>query len=134
MKSIIQQSVLLPDSAEMLFLQYTDPRLHGEITGAPVAISPEPGAPFRAFDGVLQGTILTVVKPVLVVQTWRSTAFHEHDRDSTLILCFRPEHGQGRIDLVHLDVPEHDFNGVTEGWENYYWTPWRAYLESQGTR
>ena len=35
----------------------------------------------------------------------------------------------GWIDLVHLDVPEHDFDGVTTGWEKYYWTPWRECLE-----
>jgi len=28
-----------------------------------------------------------------------------------------------------LDVPDHDFQDVTAGWQKYYWTPWRAYLE-----
>jgi len=23
---------------------------------------------------------------------------------------------------------EHDYKGVTEGWEKFYWTPWRDYL------
>ena len=127
MRSVIHQSVVFPVSAETLFEQYTDPKLHEAITGAPVEIGPKAGAPFRAFDGVVQGTILTGVKPILVIQSWRSTAFNEDDPDSTLILCFRPEDGHGRIDLVHLDVPGHDYYGGTDGWEKDYWSPWRSY-------
>lgn len=34
----------------------------------------------------------------------------------------------GRIDLVHVNVPCHDYRGVNQGWKNYYWKPWRKYL------
>jgi len=44
---------------------------------------------------------------------------------------FSSEGDQGRIDLVHLDVPEHDFQGVTDGWSEHYWRPWLALLESR---
>ena len=42
--------------------------------------------------------------------------FNDNDPDSTLILTFTPVGAEGRIDLVHLDVPIHDHQGVTEGW------------------
>jgi hypothetical protein len=29
---------------------------------------------------------------------------------------------------VHLDVPEQDYQGVIDGWEKFYWTPWRRLL------
>lgn len=61
---------------------------------------------------------------------WRSINFKTDDPDSTLILCFTPEEKEGRIDLIHLDVPDQDYQGVTQGWEKYYWEPWRAYLAS----
>jgi len=64
----------------------------------------------------------------LIIQSWRSNAFKAEDPDSTLILSFTPVGDAGRIDLIHLDVPDHDYDGVTQGWENYYWAPWRAYL------
>ena len=53
MRSIIFQSVVLPATAESLFVMYTDPAKHAVITGAPVAISAEPGSPFQAFNGAL---------------------------------------------------------------------------------
>ena len=45
-----------------------------------------------------------------------------------LILSFVPEGGNGRIDLIQIDVPLQDFQGVNDGWEKYHWTPWRRYL------
>jgi hypothetical protein len=72
--------------------------------------------------------MLATIPSRLIVQSWRSISFTPGDPDSTVILNFVPEGLNGRIDLVHLDVPEVDFQGVTEGWERFYWTPWRRYL------
>jgi len=133
MRNVIQQSVLLPATAEELFRIYLDPEAHAAITGAPVEIGKEPGAGFKAFEGMLTGQILAVVEPRFIVQSWRSGMFHEGDPDSTLMLVFKDEEGQGRIDLVHLDVPDHDYDDVVAGWEKYYWKPWRTYLECGNT-
>lgn len=130
MRNVIRQTLVLPASAERLFEMYLDPSTHQEITGASVDIGDERGSNFQAFDGALTGAVLEVVKPRLIIQSWRSTAFKAEDPDSTLILSFTPEDDAGRIDLIHLDVPDHDYDGVTQGWEKYYWSPWREYLAS----
>lgn len=128
-RTIITDTVVLPASAEELFETYLDPVKHAAFTGKPVTIAAEQGAPFEAFDGVLTGTILQLVRPHLIVQSWRSALFHDEDPDSTLILTFTPEQDQGRIDLVHLDVPGHDYGDVVVGWKKYYWDPWREFLQ-----
>ena len=133
MRPLITQSVVLPATAERLYATYLDPALHAAVTGAPVTVSAEPGSLFRAFGGQISGTMLSAIAPRLIVQSWRSINFHDADPDSTLILAFAPEGQDGRIDLIHIDVPEQDYQGVTEGWEKYYWTSWRRYL-SQGGR
>ena len=130
MRNVIRQTLVLPASAERLFEMYLDPSTHQAITGAPVDIGDERGSKFQAFNGALTGTVLEVVKPRLIIQSWRSNAFKTEDPDSTLILSFTPEDDSGRIDLIHLDVPDHDYDGVTQGWEKYYWAPWREYLAS----
>ncbi len=38
-----------------------------------------------------------------------------------------------RIELVHTNVPEVDFAGVSQGWDKFYWTPWRACLDTHGS-
>ena len=130
MRNVIRQSVVLPASDEKLFEMYMNPSIHQAITGAPVEIGDKKGSEFKAFDGALTGMILEVIKPRLIIKSWRSVNFMVEDPDSTLILFFTSEGGEGRIDLVHLDVPDQDYDGVNQGWEKYYWTPWRTYLAS----
>ncbi|MGA8239314.1 MAG: SRPBCC domain-containing protein [Desulfobacterales bacterium] len=128
MRNVIRQSVVLSASAEKLFEMYMNPLTHQAITGASVDIGDKRGSEFKAFDGALTGTILEVIGPRLIIQSWRSVNFLAEDPDSTLILSFTSEGDEGRIDLVHLDVPDQDYDGVNQGWEKYYWTPWRKYL------
>jgi activator of HSP90 ATPase len=72
--------------------------------------------------------MLDVVPKRLIVQTWRASHWTVADLDSILILRFSPDPAGGRIDLVHANVADHDYDSVNQGWEKYYWTPWRTYL------
>ncbi len=128
MTRTIQLAASLPAPPERLFDMYLDPAEHAAFTGAPVTISAQAGTPFRAFHDVLSGTILQVVPKRLIVQSWRSPLWGPNDLDSTLILSFWPDPVGGRIELVHVNVIDADFAGVSHGWEKHYWTPWRAYL------
>jgi len=128
MARTIQLAVDLPAAPGRLYDMYLDSAEHAAFTGAPVTIAPRAGAEFRAFDGVLTGTILQVVPKRLIVQSWRSPHWGPDDVDSTLILRFLTEGDAGRIELTQVNVVDDDFAGVSQGWEKYYWTPWRAYL------
>jgi uncharacterized protein YndB with AHSA1/START domain len=134
MTRTIHLAASLPAPPGELFDMYLNPKLHSAIIGAPVLIGPRAGAKFSAFDGALQGTILQVVPKRLIVQSWRAAHWKVTDIDSTLILTFWPERRGTRIELVHVNVADHDFAGVSEGWEIYYWTPWREYLKEHRTR
>ena len=130
MPRTITFAVVLPRPPARLYAMYLDRREHAAFTGAPVKIAARAGARFEAFGGALTGTILQVVPTRLIVQSWRSTNFAKRDLDSTLVLSFWPDPAGGRIELTHVNVADSDFAGVSEGWSKYYWTPWRAYLET----
>ena len=129
MRNVIRQSVVLDASAEELFDTYLDPKKHAAVTGSAVTISDKPGSKFTAFFGAITGVTLAVDPKRIVVQAWRSTNFGLSDPYSTLVLGFTALGKKGRIDLVQIDVPKADFEAVEKGWELYYWTPWRRYLE-----
>ncbi len=118
----------LPAAPDRLFDMYLDAARHAAFTGAAVSIAPRAGAVFSAFDGALSGTVLHVEPKRLIVQTWRSTNWPAGAIDAVLVLSFWPAAEGARIELVHVNVPEEDFAGVSQGWEKYYWTPWRNYL------
>jgi activator of HSP90 ATPase len=109
-----------------------DSAKHSKATGAPAKISAKAGGAFRAWGGALSGKNLVVVPGKMIVQLWRSTSFKKSDPDSILIITFSKIPSGGRVDLVHVNVPEHDHKGVSEGWLKYYWNPWRAYLAAGG--
>jgi activator of HSP90 ATPase len=121
-------AVSLPARPERLFDMYLDPAEHGAFTGQPVTIEPRAGAAFSAFGGIIRGTILHLEPKRQIVQTWRSMHFPNDAIDSILVLTFWAENGGGRIELNHINVADEDFAGVSQGWEKYYWTPWRTYF------
>jgi len=129
MPRTIQMAAYLPAPPERLFDAYLDPGIHSAFTGSPVTIAPKAGAEFRAFDGALSGCILHLLPKRLIVQSWRASHWSPEDLDSTLILTFWPDREGTRIELVQVNVADHDFAGVSQGWGKYYWTPWREYLE-----
>jgi activator of HSP90 ATPase len=122
----------LPASPDRLFDMYLNPDLHAAFTGASAEIAPHAGAEFRAFDNALSGRILHLIPKRMIVQSWRASHWEMEDLDSTLVLTFWPDEERTRIDLVQVNVAEHDFAAVSQGWEKYYWTPWRKYLEEKG--
>ena len=131
MEKIIRHGVTLPASPEKLFDIYMDPVIHGAIIGGAVTISPTVGSEFRAFDGMIRGRTIGVVPKKYIIQLWRGNDWDPEDGDSILVLAFLPDGENGRIELTHLNVPVRDFDNVNKGWLNYYWKPWRAYLETE---
>ena len=126
-------ATVLPASPDRLYDMYLDPQAHAAFTGKPVTIEARAGAPFRAFDGMLSGSILHVEPKRLIVQRWRSGNFPAGAVDSVLVLTFWPQADakgapQGRIELQHINVPEIDFAGISDGWQKFYFTPWRKFL------
>ena len=130
MPSNVILAAFFPATPDQLFDMYLDPQEHAAFTGSPVSIGQSPGTSFRAFDGMLSGTILHVEPKRLIVQTWRSRNWPLEALDSILTLSFWPQEVGSRIELVHVNVPDEDFAGVSQGWEKYYWNPWRAHLNA----
>lgn len=116
---------------DRLYDMYLDAKAHAAFTGSPAVIEPKPGTSFSAFDGLLTGKTLHVEPKRLIVQVWRSSNWPATAISSTLTLAFWPELAGARIELVHANVPDEDYAGVSRGWERYYWAPWRAYLSEE---
>lgn len=130
----IVQSVTFKTSPEELFAIFTDSKKHSAATGDKAFVSAKPGAKWSAFGGMISGKNLVVVPSQMIVQAWRASHWNESDLDSILIVNFSKTTGGGRIDLVHVGVPQHDHKGVTKGWPQYYWEPWKAYLKGRSAR
>ena len=88
----------LPATPDKLFDMYPDAEAHAAFTGFPVTIAARAGAPFRAFNDMLSGTIIHVAPKRLIVQTWRSANWATTAIDSVLTLSFWPEKDGAQLD------------------------------------
>jgi hypothetical protein len=131
MTKAIQQSVRFAAPPHALFEMYLNSKKHTAATGGKAAISRKLGGAFTAWNKMLRGRNLLVVPNRLIVQSWRSVNFKKGNLDSILILQFSKAPGGGQVDLVHVNVPQHDHKGVTNGWPNYYWKPWKKYIKAK---
>lgn len=130
MSKPIIQSVIFNAPAKKLYDLYMNPKQHSAFTGGKVNVSSRAGSKFTAFDGLLRGTTLLTIPGQLIVQRWRGAHWKMGDLDSTLVLTFSQKGKKGQIELVHVNVPDHDHAGVTNGWKKFYWKPLRAYLRT----
>jgi activator of HSP90 ATPase len=128
MTPAIQQRVRFNASPALLFKLYMDSRQHSASTHAKALVSQKVGGRFSAFGGVITGKMLAIVPNRMIVQSWRAKHWKITDLDSILVLKFIKVKEGTQINLVHVNVPEHDHDGVKKGWVKYYWKPWRAYL------
>jgi activator of HSP90 ATPase len=131
MSKAIQQSVRFAASPQELFEMYVDSKKHSAATGGRAKIGGKVGAAFTAWNGQLRGKKLLIVPNHFVMRAWRSTHWPASDPDSLLLLAFKEAPGGGQVELLHVNVPEHDHLGVTKGWKQYYWQPWKKYIAAQ---
>jgi activator of HSP90 ATPase len=133
MPKTIMQSALLPAEPDVLFDMYLDAKEHAAFTNGVAAIDPRSGGAFSACNGMLSGNILHLEPKRLIVQTWRSGHFPKDAIDSILVLTFWPHKDGSLLELVHVNVAEEDAEAVNQGWEKYYFTPWREYILKKKT-
>jgi activator of HSP90 ATPase len=114
-----------------LYELFMDSAKHSAATGAPAKISREVGGKWSAFHGMILGKNLALVPNRMIVQAWRSASWKKADPDSILVVRFDKTHNGAAAYLAHVGVPPYDHKGVTQGWMNYYWKPWKEYLRAR---
>ncbi|KAF0190363.1 MAG: Activator of Hsp90 ATPase 1 family protein [Bacteroidetes bacterium] len=131
-KTICQTIQFKNVSPETLYGIYTDPKKHSKaIGGAKVKIAAKAGSSYSSWDGYITGKTLQLIKGKMIVQSWRSSDFKPADLDSTLILWFEKKGKDAVLNMVHANVPDHQYYGVKGGWDSFYWKPWKKFLSGK---
>ena len=133
-KTISQKIVFNNTPVKVLFDLYMNEKKHSTITGGPVKISSKIGATFSVYDGYITGKNLHIVKDSIIVQTWRGSDWDKTDGDSIFILKFENKEGDGIVKMIHTNVPKLHVEGIKKGWDEYYWEPWKKYINEISTK
>ena len=129
MAKTLTQTVLFKNTTpETLYDIYMNAKKHASAIGSAVSIKAKEGTTFSAHGGYIKGKNFQLTKGKHIVQSWRSADFKSGEPDSTFILKFEKKGNDALLHMVHANIPEAQFKGIKNGWNDYYWKPWKKYL------
>jgi activator of HSP90 ATPase len=119
----IRQSVTINTTAHDLYEILMDSKKHTQLTGGSVAkVSRKEGGAFSVWDGYATGVSLTLVPDSLIVQSWRASNWPE-GHFSRVTFSFKETNGKTRLTFRQSNVPEDEYDSISQGWRDYYWDP-----------
>ena len=129
-KTILQTIVFKNTKVETLYSLYMDAKLHSLVTGSAAKIQRREGAKFSAYDNYCYGKNLQLIPGRLIVQSWHAADWGDADAESTLILLFEQKGNDATVYMTHANVPANQYTALKDGWNSFYWQPWKAYLKN----
>ena len=122
----------LPTSPQDVYEAWLSSEGHSAMTSSSASVENRPGGEYTAWDGYISGVNLELEPFSTILQTWRTTKFPDGSQDSKLELQLESIEGGTRLTLLHTDIPEGQGEMYADGWQEYYFSPMRAYFEGQG--
>ena len=124
----IRQTVTFKASPHQVYEALMDSKKHAEFTGGKATISRKVGGKFSAFDGYAEGVNLELEPDKKIVQTWRADDLPE-GHYSQVTFAFAPAAGGTKMTFTQKDVPDDQYESVSDGWREYYWAPMKQMLD-----
>jgi activator of HSP90 ATPase len=124
----LRQTVTFKAKANAVYELLMDAKKHSALAaGDEVKISRRVGGKFNV-GGYIEGTSLELVPGQKIVQSWRYEDWPEgHYSKATFI--FREEGGKTKMTFTQAGIPAQFYEGIKQGWIDYYWTPMKEILE-----
>jgi uncharacterized protein YndB with AHSA1/START domain len=114
----IQQTYLINASPAQVWRALTDPKIIEAWSGADAKFEPTVGADYALWDKSICGKVIAVTPRKQLAQTWQPADWQR--TDSVVTFTLTPVGNKTRVDLLHENVEEFDYDGTTEGWDVYY--------------
>ena len=118
----------LPASPEEIFAAWLSSEGHSQMTGSQAEVEGRSGGAFKAWDGYIWGVTLEVEPNRRIVQSWRTSEFPEDSPNSRVEILLEEVAEGTKVTLIHTEIPDGQGEGYKQGWEDFYFTPMRAYF------
>ena len=113
----LKKYYIIPAEPDLVYAALTNPLTLQAWTGDEAEMSTEPGSEFSLFDGNIVGKNLEFEEGKKLVQQWY---FGEQEEPSMVTIKLHPHKYGTSAELRHTNIPDHDYNDITEGWDEAY--------------
>jgi hypothetical protein len=120
-------SAEIPASKKKLYNAWLIGEQHAAMTGVPATGSAKVGDSFTAHGDYISGTNIELIPFSKIVQSWRTTEFKKHEKDSIIEIRFEEKGDQTLLTLTHSNLPPHGIR-YEEGWKNHYFKQMKEYF------
>ena len=121
-------STTLPVKPEQIYDAWLSSEGHSRMTGSPAEVDVKVGGEFQAWDGYIWGKTRIMEPHRRIVQAWRTSEFPEESPDSQVEILLEKVPDGTKITLKHTGIPDGQGDSYKKGWEDFYFTPMRAYF------
>ena len=125
----IKQTYEIAATPAQVWRALTNPKVIRKWSDADADFPLEPGAMYSLWDGSIGGKIVEVVPRKKLAQTWKPENWTIED--SVVTFTLTPVAKGTRVDLLHENVEEWDFEGTSAGWDAYYLGAIKRMLETK---
>lgn len=124
----LEQTYLIAAPLDQVWRALTNVRVIRQWSGASAVFPRKQGGAYALWDGSITGKIVSLVPHKKLVQTWKPDNWTIEDSRVTFTLT--PQVQGTRVDLVHENVEEWDYEGTEAGWDTYYLGAIKRMLET----
>ena len=96
--------------------------------GSPAKMDADEGTKFSLWGGDIHGTNIEVEKFKKLVQEWYGGEWEE---PSIVTFKLQKLGNSTKLELLHENVPDEEYEDIDQGWKDYYLGPLKKYLESK---
>lgn len=125
----LKQTRTFKASAKDVYDALMDSKKHSKFTGAPANISTKVGGKFSAHGGYCFGENLELKPGKKIVQTWTASDWPEGHYSRTTYSLASAGKGKTKLSFTQSGIPSDQYDGVKQGWIDYYWEPMAKMLE-----
>ena len=108
---------VLPATPEEIYTALTNPLTLELWTGEPAEMSIEPGSEFSLWGGSIVGKNIEFEENKKLVQQWY---FDGQEAESIVTIKLHPDKNGTSAELRHTNIPDSDYEDMTEGWNDAY--------------
>lgn len=119
---------IIPAPPDEVYLALTTETAIQLWTGEKAEMKPEAGTEFSLWDGSISGRNLEFEEGKKIVQQWY---FGDQEEESIVSIKVHPHKEGTSAELRHSNIPDEDFEDITDGWNNTYFASLIDFFEER---